>query len=130
MVTYRGESLNLVVNLNKNVEGGAKFVFKIRLQSRTAGGFLVYETRKKYKMKSGPDEFTMGQASKKTDCHMFEKAKDEEDKQLIDEKILGAVHEYKDLPRRATLVGSMYTSSIKRNKSTGAIERYKARLVA
>jgi hypothetical protein len=90
----------------------------------------VYETRKKTKTKSDPDKFTMGQALKRADWHMFEKAKDDEDKQLIDEKVLGKVYQYKDLPRGANLVGSMYTFNIKRNKSTGAIERYKARLVA
>ena len=70
----------------------------------------------------------MGQALKRADWHMFEKAKDDEDKQLIDEKVLGTVHQYHDLPRGANLVGSMYTFNIKRNKSTGAIERYKALL--
>ena len=81
MVSCRGESLNLVVNLTKNVEGGSKFVFKTKLQSRIAGGSRVYETRKKVKTKSDPDKFTMGQALKRADWHMFEKAKDDEDKQ-------------------------------------------------
>ena len=40
----------------------------------------------------------MGQALKKADWHMFEEAKDDEDKQLVDEKGLGTVHQYKDLP--------------------------------
>jgi len=37
---------------------------------------------------------------------------------------------YSELPKDANLLGTMFTLTVKRNPSTGAIEKYKARLVA
>ena len=131
MVSYRHDTLCLVVNLNKNEECGTKFLYNMHEPARCAGKSRVYETkRKKVKVKSDPDKFTMSQATRRPDWHKFEEAKNAEDKELIDEKVLGEVYQYKDLPRGSNLVGSMYIFNIKRNKSTGAIDKYKARLVA
>ena len=52
---------------------------------------------------------------------------------MLDDNVLGKeVREvsYKDLPANANVIGSMYIFAIKRNKSTGEIDKYKARLVA
>ena len=61
---------------------------------------------------------------------MFEKAKDDEYKQLIDEILLRTVHQNKNLRREANLVGFIYTFNIKHNESTGAKERCRARFGA
>ena len=53
------------------MEGGTKFVFKISLQPKAAGGSRVNETKKTHKTKSDPDKYTdpdklnMGQALKR-----------------------------------------------------------------
>ena len=77
--------------------------------------------------KRGYDNPTMKQAMERDDWPEWEAAINEEYKQMYDE---GVFLNVKTIERGANIVGSMFTLNIKRDKTTGEIEKYKARLVA
>jgi hypothetical protein len=77
------------------------------------------------------DNPTMAQAKKRKDWPMFEKAIEAEYQQMFDDNVYSKKSvNYKELPKDANLLETMFTLTVKRNPSTGAIEKYKARLVA
>ena len=77
------------------------------------------------------DNPTMAQAKKRKDWPEFEKAIQAEYQQMFDDEVYTKKSvKYKELPKDANLLGTMFTLTVKRNPSTGAIEKYKARLVA
>ena len=61
------------------------------------------------------------------DWPLWEQAINEEYKQMYDE---GVFMNVKFIEKGANIVGSMFTLTIKRDKTTGQIDKYKARLVA
>ena len=86
---------------------------------------------KKQKKKHGADNPTITQAMKRKDWPKFEEAIKEEYKQMLDDAVYGTKSvQYKDLPDGNNLLGSMFTLTVKRNPTTGEIDKYKARLVA
>ena len=69
----------------------------------------------------------MAQAKKRNDWPMFEKEIQEEYQQMFDDKVYtNKSVKYSDLPKDANLLGTMFTLTVKRNPSTGEIEKYKA----
>jgi len=75
----------------------------------------------------GYDNPTMKQAMERNDWSLWEEAINEEYKQMYDE---GVFKNVKYIEKDANIVGSMFTLNIKRDKTTGSIDKYKARLVA
>lgn len=94
-------------------------------QDRAVISKLVRSTRRHW------DNPTLKQAMAREDWPQWQAAIKTELQQMVDE----GVYDDKDyrgwsLPRGATVIGSMFTLVIKRNKTTNRIEKYKARLVA
>ena len=86
---------------------------------------------KKQKKKHGSDNPTLTQAMKRKDWPKFQEAIKEEYKQMLDDAVYGTKSmQYKDLPDGHNLLGSMFTLNVKRNPTTGEVDKYKARLVA
>ena len=85
-------------------------------------------TRKKKKNHSF-DNPTLEQAKKRADWPKWEEAIKEELQQMQDEKVYQLIQK-KDLKSHHNVIHSMYVLQIKRDKVTGAIDKYKARLVA
>ena len=78
-----------------------------------------------------PDKPSMKQAMSRPDWKEFKKVIDDEMDQLRKEGVYdGTYVKVKDLPSDVNLVGSMFTLVVKRDPMTGAIIKYKARLVA
>lgn len=75
------------------------------------------------------DNPSLAQAKLRSDWPQWKAAIDAELKQMEDEGVF-RTGKRKKLPRDANVVGSMWVLQIKRDKSTGAIDKYKARLVA
>ena len=73
------------------------------------------------------DNPTLKQAMQRDDWPLWEQAINEEYKQMYDE---GVFMNVKSIEKGANIVGSMFTLTIKRDKTTGQIDKYKARLVA
>eukprot|EP01036_Dinobryon_divergens_P034358 gene34358-44379_t len=77
------------------------------------------------------DNPTYTQAQKREDWPLWKEAIDSEINQLYDEGVFDRdqyLH-YKDLPAGSEILGTMFTLVIKRNPSTGTVDKYKARLV-
>jgi len=129
-VTSTNNCLQLIVNLTKNIDG-RKLIYTVKGSCRKANNIRIHSARKKkHKSKSDPDKFTLAQAMRRQDWDKFEEAMNAEDQQLLEDNVLGEETSFKELTANANLIGSMYIFAIKRNKSTGKIDKYKARLVA
>ena len=90
----------------------------------------VNKSQKRLKERSF-DNPTMKVAMARSDWPMWEAAiKDELDQMLVDKVFDNNSYTYDQLPDRYNLVGSMFVLQIKRDKATGSIDKYKARLVA
>lgn len=77
------------------------------------------------------DNPTMKTAMARHDWPLWEKAIKEEMDQMYEEKVFDeSIYDYKNLPKSSNVVGSMFVLNIKRDKATGRIDKYKARLVA
>ena len=88
-----------------------------------------FQKRKKKKRKQDEDYPTLEQAKLRDDWPEFEKAIEEETKQLeVDEKVFDFI-EYKEIPGDVKIIPTMWVFQVKRN-SDGSISKYKARLVA
>ena len=107
-------------------EGGLPAV-----DNRTDTGKNVVDTNKvisKVKSKHrNYDNPTLKQAMSREDWPLWEKAINDEYNQMYEDNIFQSVNK---IEKGANIVGSMFTLSIKRDKTTGQIEKYKARLVA
>ena len=75
------------------------------------------------------DNPTYQQAQAREDWPRWKAAIDEEMQQMQDEDVFTFTN-YSNLPDKANILGSMFVLQIKRNKKTGEIDKYKARLVA
>ena len=77
------------------------------------------------------DNPTLKQAQEREDWPKWEAAINEELNQLLDDEVfVEEYYNFKNLPKDANVVGSMFVLQRKRDKISGMIERYKARLVA
>ena len=86
--------------------------------------------RKVFKVKQHKfDNPTEKEARKRSDWHKFEAAIKEENDQLVTHEEVLEFLKRSDLPKDASVLGSMYVLQIKR-KPDGSINKYKARLVA
>jgi hypothetical protein len=93
---------------------------------------LVYLKRKIHKAGVKGRHFdspTLTEAKKRGDWTEWSKAIQEEYDQMINDEVHGPAI-LGQLPSGANLIGTMWVLKIKRNPSTGEIEKYKARLVA
>jgi hypothetical protein len=75
------------------------------------------------------DSPTLTEAKKRGDWVLWSKAIQEEFDQMLSDEVHGPAI-IGQLPHGANLIGTMWVLKIKRNSSTGEIEKYKARLVA
>ena len=77
------------------------------------------------------DKPTMKQAQNREDWPQWEEAINREYEQMYDEGVFSERnYSIKELPRKANLLGTMFTLVVKRDKATGEVDKYKARLVA
>jgi len=71
------------------------------------------------------DNPTMARTKKRKDWPMFHKAIEVEYQQLFDEYVYSKKSvKYTEPPRDTKLLGTMFILTVKRNPSTGAIEKY------
>jgi len=73
------------------------------------------------------DNPSLKQAMQRVDWPKWEKAIHEEYDQMFDDKVFQNVT---NIEKGSNIIGSMFVLNIKRDKTTGAIDKYKARLVA
>ena len=105
-------------------------VFNRSEREATATVKKIVKSAKKLKQRAF-DNPTMKTAMARHDWPLWEKAIKEEMDQMFDEKVFEeSTYDYKNLPKNSNVVGSMFVLTIKRDKATGRIEKYKARLVA
>ena len=135
-ITLDDNSLHVAVSLN---DRDRSYVYRVRCYpaARKAGSARlkgVHRTvghKKAHMSDRDPDKPSMKQAMSRADWKEFKKAIDDEMDQLRKEGVYdGTYVKVKDLPPEVNLVGSMFTLVIKRDPTTGAIIKYKARLVA
>ena len=97
------------VELGKNVVDTNKIISKVKSKHRDY------------------DNPTVKQAMQRDDWPLWEAAINEEYNQMFDDKVFQNVSK---IEKGANIIGSMFTLTIKRDPTTGQIEKYKARLVA
>ena len=77
------------------------------------------------------DKPTMKQAQRREDWPKWEEAINDEYNQMYEEGVFSERnYSINELPKKANLLGTMFTLVVKRDKATGDIDKYKARLVA